>query len=610
MRIRQLRIVKFRGLAELTLHPGPRTVLLGANNAGKSTVLEALDLLLHPGFGRPRPAPGELDFHNRDPSGGFEVEAVLGDLAPTVQADVLDHLEGWRAARHEVVPEPDGDGIEPVIRVRVRADADLDLVHEFAKDESDGARFGPRLRQLVGWVFDGRARDPARQLAFFRGGALDRLFGDVDMDSALDGLRGGLATGATAVNDQSAVADVLTALAGDLRDLGLDDQVPRFEVGAVSRRELLQALRLAIADPTGLTVPLDRQGRGVQRLLLVSLLLRLSVAGEGAPIAAFEEPEEALEPLRQSQLADMLRSLPGKGGQLFVVTHSPEVVRAFDLNDIVLMSAPVGSAAPRALAGLPGPARQGYERRLDGPVVRALFARIPFLVEGPSDRAVLAVFWRELAEAKIIAPMTHLGVDIVNCEGADQQPGMATLLHGAGKRPITWAEQDKPEALTRLPDDGHTALLVHDARAGRQNLEGALAWSAHRSALAASLAAVADDRGYAWDAQRKDLLERLDTHDAEVRAAASAAGDMDALLGALPDETMRRVVCAALSAKKVTPFEVKGHRPARVFAEALVAAAGGVPPVFARALTAVAAWVDGGCQPPCEQITMSDEPAT
>ena len=95
MQIRQLTIRRFRGIEHTTLHPGPRTVLLGPNNAAKSTMLEALDLVLHPGLGRPRLPPDELDYYARDASAGFEIAVVLGDLRDPFLAEVRDHLEGW-----------------------------------------------------------------------------------------------------------------------------------------------------------------------------------------------------------------------------------------------------------------------------------------------------------------------------------------------------------------------------------------------------------------------------------------------------------------------------------------------------------------------------------
>lgn len=53
MQIRSITIQRFRGIEHLQFEPSARTVILGPNNARKSTVLEALDLLLHHGIGRP-----------------------------------------------------------------------------------------------------------------------------------------------------------------------------------------------------------------------------------------------------------------------------------------------------------------------------------------------------------------------------------------------------------------------------------------------------------------------------------------------------------------------------------------------------------------------------
>src|SRR5947208_13401507 len=108
MRIRRLTIDRFRGLSHLQLFPGPRTLIIGPNNASKSTILEALDLLLHHGIGRPRPAPSEIDYFGRNTDAEFAIEAVIGDLTPTFSSEVRAHLEGWRNEQQEVIPETDG----------------------------------------------------------------------------------------------------------------------------------------------------------------------------------------------------------------------------------------------------------------------------------------------------------------------------------------------------------------------------------------------------------------------------------------------------------------------------------------------------------------------
>lgn len=579
-------------------------MILGPNNAGKSTVLEGLDLLLHPGFGRPRLNPTEIDYFERATAAGFLIEATLAELPRVFLAEVRDHLEGWRADDEELVPEPEGDGIEPVVRVRVRATEDLDVVHEFAKEESGGARFPPRLRVEVGWVFDGRVRDPARQLAFYQGGLLDRLFGAIDVEPAVSALREALDDGAEAVNTEENIQGVLHDLAEDMRGLGLLEaaELPQFEVGAVSMRELLQSLRLAVRH-TDVQVPVFRQGRGMQRLLLVAVLLRLAQAANRPAIGAFEEPEEALEPLRQTQMARTLGQIVDRGGQVFVVTHSPEIARAFLLDDFLLLDK--GATRAKLLRKeLSEPVRQKYERWLDRAAVRALFARIPLLVEGPGDRAVIETFWRALADAGEVESAERLGFDAVNCEGVSEMPMMARLLKETGKTVVAWAEQDVPDQVARLRSEGNcAALLLHDPAAGRQNLEQALARSASLAALTRALDTLATGRGYSWEQQREDLVSRAEHVRQETREAMKAAASLDELIAALEEEPARELIASALAAKTVSPFEMKGARQGRIVAEAIVEHES-VPEPFARALRDLNEWISAGCAAGTE-ITMA-----
>lgn len=600
MRIRQVRIARFRGVNDLTFEPGTRCVILGPQNACKSTVLEALDLLLHHGLGRPRQPPTEIEYFARRPEDGFEVEAVLGELRGGFLAEVREFLEGWRAESREVLPEPEGEGVEPVVRVRVRGTRDLTYKHEFSKPEAGSAYFGPRLRSLLGWVFDGRTRDPLHQLSFYQGGLLEKLFLNADLDPATQALRDALRAGAQQVNADSTVSDVLAELADDLRNLGLLEaqETPMFEAGAVSQRQLLQSLRLAM--PAGEeTIPLFRQGRGAQRLILVSVLLRLAelASGDEPVIGGFEEPEEALEPLRQAQLAGMLTKIADRGGQVFVVTHSPEIARRFQIDDFLLMSerAADHGAVPLSRVLTP-PVRQTYERRLDGAVVRGLFARIPVLVEGPGDRALFDVFWRALAERGRIRPAEELGLDAVNCEGASGIPMHAAVLKQAGKRVVAWAERDSPdvrETLNRLRQEGNcAALILYGEEYGRQNLEQALAEGCSILALAAAMKEIAADRQYPWERQKEDLVSRCQSE--EDQQAIQGADSLDEALEALDPEAARAVIRKALGSKSVSPFELKGGRQARIFATKVVEVEG-VPTPFVTAFEALYSWIRAGC---------------
>lgn len=599
MKIRRIVIRRFRGLEEFELCPGATTLLIGPNNAGKSTVLEAVDLLLHPGWGRPRPQPTELDYYARDPDAGFEVEAVLGDLSPAFAAEAHEHLEGWQAKTNEVIADPDGDDAEPVVRVRVVGSSDFDLQHQFAKPESEGARFGPAARRRVGWLFDGRTRDPAWHMTFHQRGVLERLFSDADLLPGLEQLREALGDGAEKINADAAFLGGLETLGKELAGLHLleEGQLPAFELGTVSRRELLLTLRLALPVLPELMIPLVRQGRGAQRLLLVAALLRLANAEEDlAPIAAFEEPEEALEPMRQAQIAAMIKQVSDRGGQVLVVTHSPEVVRAFALDDLVLVADQPRGEPRRLATALSEASKQGYERRLDGPVVRALFARIPLLVEGPGDRAVFGVFWDHLAAHEKVEPRYARALEAVNCEGADHQRGVARLLCEAAKPVAAWVERDRPSTLTDLRGGGHcSALVIYPEPESHHKLEAALAQVCSLEALAEGMSAMAEGRGYSWQEQRDDLCSRAPEHMGEQeRADLRGADSVLEALQALPEEKARQLVLVALTAKDTKPFEMKGARPARVLAEAVVRF-DGVPACFAEPFIELDQWISDGC---------------
>jgi hypothetical protein len=176
-------------------------------------------------------------------------------------------------------------------------------------------------------------------------------------------------------------------------------------------------------------------------------------------------------------------------------------------------------------------------------------------------------------------------------------PMLAAVLHEAGKSVGAWVDRDSEDALReeeRLRAGGHCAALVlHDSTPGRQNLEQALAWGCTLAALATGMEAMAVDRGYSWEDQRKDLLSRCEGVDAEARERAKAATSVAEFLGHLDESQARRLTASALGAKGVTPFEMKGARQARVLAETIVREQG-VPENFAGAFRELNKWIRDG----------------
>ena len=76
MKLTHLRIQNFRSCREVSLDVGSMHALVGANNAGKSSVLHALDFLFNPSA----KSLNEESFWNKDTNLEIRVEALFSDL--------------------------------------------------------------------------------------------------------------------------------------------------------------------------------------------------------------------------------------------------------------------------------------------------------------------------------------------------------------------------------------------------------------------------------------------------------------------------------------------------------------------------------------------------
>ncbi len=595
MQVRRLILERFRGYERLEWCPRQCNLILGPNNAGKSTVLEALDWLFDPGWGRPRPTPLPEDYWRLNVEPGFRIEAVLGALAESHLAAFDNYFEGWRSADETVIPEPDGPGVETVVRVEVCSSADGELQYRMAKPEVGDAPFSPRLRRLVNFIFDGRRRDPARQLAFYQGSVLEHVFGEVDLTMPLRALAGQLVGGQQAVNADVGVADVLRVIREQLREFGIgtgEAGEPLLAVGGLSERTLLQTLTLSLRQDADLALPVSRLGRGVQRVALVALLMALARRRESAPIAAFEEPEEALEPFRVRMLAKQLRSLAQVGGQVFITSHAPDVLRCFHPDEVVLLEP--SATGPRLVelrrvldAGM----RACVERHADA-VGRALFGPVAFLVDGPSDQAVIEVFWDHLAMTGALPSAEMHGVQVVPCGGTPVMPSIARTLTAVGKTVIALLDRDPdPRREENRRDTAAHARTTILHRTAATDLEGMLSSELPMRALQAGIDAVAGDLRLAWDDVREDIVSRLpEGTPPEQRDAARQAEAWPALAGSVEEPLLREAIRHALKRGRI---EVKTPWAARLLAQAAVAE-GAVPASIVTTLGAVARTVTGG----------------
>lgn len=317
--ILQLAIERFRGISSLSWKPGGGVnVILGGGDVGKTTILDAIALLLNPTNAT---AISDTEYYLRKEDAGFSIEAVLA-LPPEIPINQQTKPAwpwSWNGTE-AVVPDLEGEGgphPNPVYKFRVRGTEDLELVYEIVQPDGTGDILSVGLRRAVGLVRLGGDDRNDRDLRLVHGSALDRLLSD-------KGLRSRLATELAKSN----VSDELSSEAKELL---------RTLDASFKAKSLPNGLDLAITGSQGLAItaligltakqgevalPLASWGSGTRRLAA----LAISEENHGAaPITLVDEAERGLEPYRQRTFMQKLQS---GGSQVFITTHSPSAVAA------------------------------------------------------------------------------------------------------------------------------------------------------------------------------------------------------------------------------------------------------------------------------------------
>ncbi len=207
--VRKLRIERFRGLRSFEWRPAAGSnVILGGGDVGKTTILDAIALLLHPTSNY---VLSEFDYIDRDVEAEFEIAAVLSLPVETGINDQLTHAWPWEWNGSEaVVPAANDPGEgqtepqEPVYCIRVRGTRDLEVLWEIVQPNDETIFLGVGLRRQIGIVrLSGDDRND-RDLRLVFGSALDRLVADKALRSR--------------INQQLAEIDLQSQLAQDSKD--------------------------------------------------------------------------------------------------------------------------------------------------------------------------------------------------------------------------------------------------------------------------------------------------------------------------------------------------------------------------------------------------------
>lgn len=441
IRIETVRVDGFRALRQfsITLEAGT-TVLVGENNTGKTSLLEALatalggrradDDDLHMPPSGDRATAFIIDLTLVPESGGRFDQPVATVFGNAVQRGPDDRE--YVAIRTEGSAGLDGSG--PVLRRSFLANWHDGDAAKASKLAQPGVK-DPVLKLLVFSLLDA-SRDLAADLRSRRS-EWGRLVAGLDIDPAL---RANIETALGQLGHQIVTgSSVLTRLRDELQAVQQAlSTVSSVTLSPLPARvdELARAIEVLVAAPGGAPLPLRMQGLGSRGLakFMVFRAFASTMIGAGTGIgphrvSAFEEPEAHLHPQAQVALAGVIEEIPG---QRLISTHSPQLASVADLSSIRLLRRTGTTISVRAPTGLSPEDLIKVRRLVERPYGEVLFARLVIIGDGATERAGLPVFAR--AHWGGIEPEGKC-VSIIDPGGLSQAAPVVKVLEDLG---IAW----------------------------------------------------------------------------------------------------------------------------------------------------------------------------
>lgn len=488
LKVSRLTIDNFRGIKRASLLFPGHVVLIGDNNVGKTTVLEAIDLVLGPDRLSRRPPVDEHDFHlgkyllpkKEKEAGDAAVEVpVGGDGAPKGDANKVEpqitievtvtglseeqqghfnaSIEWWDSKDDKFYDEPKPEGVDAAtitaaLRVRFigKYDADEDdfegnSYYARSLEESEKPDlFTKKDKQRCGFLYLRSLRTGSRALSLERGSLLDIILRLKEIRPQMwEDTIASLSSYNVAVDERLGISGVLGSISDSLkkyvpREWGIN---PHLKVSALTREHLRKIVTAFIATGDGdHAAPFYRQGTGTINMLVLAMLSQIAADKQNV-IFAMEEPETAIPPYAQKRIIHEIRKI---SAQSLFTSHSPYVLEEFSLDETVILSRSPEGDLGMAFVSLPESVKhKRYRHEFRTRFCEGLLSRRVLIAEGAAEAASFPAVARRLAELMPdkYSSLEALGICVIDAGTETQVADLAKLYQGLGK--TTFAACDK-----------------------------------------------------------------------------------------------------------------------------------------------------------------------
>ncbi len=402
MKLQEIKIENFRGIRSLHMPLDGLTVLIGENNTGKSTLLEAIQLVLTPGFGVRRYGQfTEYDFHLKD-----------ADATPQTADPIsitLHFAEEQENEWPDTVVQQMNDVIQfdrnSLYHIRLQAKGTYQAETESFETESAfldmrGAELALKnktpfnlISQLVPLFFLSALRDASQEFGqrgqFWRGFLKSIQLPAEQREEIEEMLR---EVNTSVISANAGLTEVTEKIADAKRLVSLDADEP-VALEAIPTRvfDMVGKIQVHLKSCCGAKLPLHRHGEGTQSLAVLMLFQAFTAANlaeaytpESMPLLALEEPEAHLHPSAIRSLGSFLKDMTG---QIFVASHSGDLVSRVPVMSLRRLYKHNGETIVGKIeeTTLTQDEKRHFDYHVRGTKGSHFFARCWLLVEGQSE---------------------------------------------------------------------------------------------------------------------------------------------------------------------------------------------------------------------------------
>jgi putative ATP-dependent endonuclease of the OLD family len=468
MELLKIDIKNFRAIQECSILPKKFNVFLGTNNIGKTTIVEAINVLLNPEFSYGSNVVDENDFYNRSyfkrsltstegelveiNGNRIEIEAVLGPVSDDEDILKFDgHILPWDTLSKKIIESSEDDpfktGVINAIRIKFEAlysyeddefvwktffrDSD-DTIWNFPEEPSSRVTKEQKLR--IGFLIYRDVRGAQFPLTLKSSSLLSRVLKSQDA----------LPTNFEEVFEKS--KDLCSPFQNNSNFSRVIKEITEeFERFLPFPKKFEKQLAFELTDRTRLLIknnaflyvngenplPIHKFGAGTRCLSYLGLLTYI-MRKRGRGILCLEEPESYLFPHAQRRIVKDAKEL---ATQLFVTTHSPYVLEQFnpseicrinDLGDGRLQSTFIDDSKVNI---------KSYERNLRKQLSEALLSNLVVIVEEESLvrwlRNLSDVFSGQIFGEFEVTSFDYLGISVISADGINSVKNLAEIIESA-----------------------------------------------------------------------------------------------------------------------------------------------------------------------------------